>query len=213
MSWEAARRGAVAMGRRGLRIASVGLVLAVVAGLTSAVGAGAEVEHPRQEWLRKSTAGLFLHWGMFTAPMHQDCAAWERDVTGGGWNADYWVDEARKLGASYIVLATFHSRLGYARPWPSAIPGSCATKRDLLGELVNAGKAKGVRVILYMTDDPQWHDYTGVESFDSAGYSAYKGKPVDLTTRQGFGQYSYDLFFEVMERYQDLAGFWIDNDN
>lgn len=112
--------------------------------------ANAEVEHPRQQWLRASTAGLFLHWGMFTAPKHLDCAEWERDVTGGGWSADYWVDEARKLGASYIVLATFHSRLGYARPWPSAIPGSCSTKRDLLGELVKAGKAKDVKIILYV---------------------------------------------------------------
>ena len=53
--------------------------------------AAAEVEHPRQQWSRDSTADLFLHWGMFTAPRH---------------TPDYWVDEARKLGASYIVLAT-----------------------------------------------------------------------------------------------------------
>lgn len=189
------------------------LVLTLIAGLLWAPAAAADVEHPRQQWLRDSTAGLFLHWGMFTAPRHLDCAAWERDVTEGGWNADYWVDEARKLGASYIVLATFHSRLGYARPWPSKIPGSCATRRDLLGELVGAGKAKNVRIILYMTDDPQWHNEQGVETLDSAAYSAYKGRQVDLTTRPGFGMYSYDLFFEVMEKYQDLAGFWIDNDN
>ena len=189
------------------------LVLAVTAGLIAAPAANAQVQHPRQQWLRDSTAGLFLHWGMFTAPRHLDCAAWERDVTEGGWNPDYWVDEARKLGASYIVLATFHSRLGYARPWPSKIPGSCATERDILGELVNAGKAKGVRIILYMTDDPQWHSEQGIETLDSAAYSAYKGQQVDLTTRDGFGMYSYDLFFEVMENYPGLAGFWIDNDN
>ncbi len=172
-----------------------------------------EVDHPRQDWLRASTAGLFLHWGMFTAPKHLDCAEWERDVTGGGWTPGYWVDEARKLGASYIVLATFHSRLGYARPWPSKIPGSCATERDLLGELVKAGQAKDVRIILYMTDDPQWHNEQGIETLDSAAYSAYKGQQVDLTTRDGFGMYSYDLFFEVMANYAGLAGFWIDNDN
>ncbi|AQZ63475.1 Alpha-L-fucosidase [[Actinomadura] parvosata subsp. kistnae] len=189
------------------------LVLALIAALLTAPPALAEVVHPRQQWLRDATAGLFLHWGMFTAPRHLDCAAWERDVTGGGWSAGYWVDEARKLGASYIVLATFHSRLGYARPWPSAIPGSCATERDLLGELVAAGKEKGVRVLLYMTDDPQWHAEQGVETLDSVAYSAYKGQRVDLTTRAGFGMFSYDLFFEVMERYPDLAGFWIDNDN
>jgi hypothetical protein len=207
------RRSRLQPARTRWRLLCAAIVLAVTASLTGAPVAGAEVEHPRQEWLRNSTAGLFLHWGMFTAPRHLDCAAWERDVTGGGWTPDYWVDEARKLGASYIVLATFHSRLGYARPWPSDIPGSCATERDILGELVNAGKAKGVRIILYMTDDPQWHNEQGIETLDSAAYSAHKGQQVDLTTRDGFGMYSYDLFFEVMDNYPDLAGFWIDNDN
>jgi len=189
------------------------VAVALVVSMTAATPARAELLHPRQDWLRNSTTGLFLHWGMFTAPRHLDCQAWERDVTGGGWTPDYWVDEARKLHASYIVLATFHSRLGYARPWPSKIPGSCATQRDFLGELVAAAKAQGLKVILYITDDPQWHDEQGVETLDSAAYSAYKGHQVDLTTRDGFGEYSYDLFFEVMNDYPDLAGFWIDNDN
>mgnify|MGYP006175976329 CR=1 FL=1 len=41
-------------------------------------------------------------------------------------------------------------------------------------------KAKGVKVILYMTDDPQWHNEGGHEWLDSAAYSKYKGKTVDL---------------------------------
>jgi hypothetical protein len=192
-----------------------GLVAAILATsvLMPPSTANAELFHPRQEWLRSSNIGLFLHWGMFTSPIHTDCEEWEQAVSGGGWTADYWVDEAQKLHASYIVLATFHSRLGYARPWPSEIPGSCATERDFLGELVDAAQADGLKVILYMTDDPQWHDERGVESFDSEAYSEYKGHEVDLTTRDGFGEYSYDLFFEVMEDHPDLAGFWIDNDN
>lgn len=199
---------------RGWTLFCLSLALAMAAALLGAPAATAEVQHPRQQWMRESTAGLFLHWGMFTAPRHVDCEAWEHDVTAGGWTADYWVDEARKLGASYIVLATFHSRLGYARPWPSKIPGSCSTERDFLGELVNAGKAKGIKVMLYMTDDPQWHnEVPGVQTLDSDAYSAYKGEQVDLTTRDGFGRFSYDQFFEVMENYPDLAGFWIDNDN
>ncbi|MBO1330740.1 alpha-L-fucosidase [Streptomyces sp. VRA16 Mangrove soil] len=169
--------------------------------------------NPRQNWLRAASGGLFLHWGMYTEPKHYDCASWEKAVNDSGWNPDYWVDQTKKLHGSYIVLATFHSRLGYARPWPSKIPGSCSTRRDILGELIDAAKAKGIKVILYMTDDPQWHDYAGPESLDSGAYSAYKGKNVDLTTRPGFGEFSYDNFFEVMKRYKDLAGFWIDNDN
>jgi alpha-L-fucosidase len=178
--------------------------------------ANAELTSPRQQWLREGTNGLFLHWGERTTPAHTDCAAWEKDVTDGGWNAQYWVDEATKLHAQYVVLASFHSRLGYARAWPSQIPGSCSTKRDFLGELITASAARGIKVVLYMTDDPQWF-WEGLPAgqswFDSAAYSAYKGKSVDLSTRPGFGEFSYDNFVEVMHNYPGLAGFWIDNDN
>jgi hypothetical protein len=128
-SWQAARgrriAGPAPAQARRTALAVLIAAVALTLGTTSAVPARAELLHPRQQWLRDSTAGLFLHWGMFTAPIHLDCQAWERDVTDGGWTADYWVSEAQKLHAGYIVLATFHSRLGYARPWPSKIPGSC----------------------------------------------------------------------------------------
>jgi alpha-L-fucosidase len=201
-------RSRFAAGLAALALAAAG---AYTAG--TAAPAHADLFNPRQTWLRNSTAGLFLHWGMRTSPGYTDCAAWEKAVTDGGWDPSYWVAEARKLHASYLVLASFHSRLGYSRPWPSKIPGSCSTKRDFLGELIKAAKAKGLHVILYMTDDPQWHGEGGHEWLDSAAYSAYKGRPVDLTTRMGFGEFSYDNFVEVMHDYPGLSGFWIDNDN
>ncbi len=160
-------------------------VLSVTLGLVAALPARAELEHPRQEWMRNSTAGLFLHWGMRTSPGYTSCTAWENAVTDGGWSANYWVTEAQKLHAQYIVLATFHSRLGYARPYPSKIPGSCATKRDFLRELIDAGKSKGVKIIHYLTDDPKWHDEGGHEWLNSGAYSRYKGHSVDLHTRDG----------------------------
>jgi alpha-L-fucosidase len=190
--------------------------------------ARADLLNPRQTWLRNSTAGLFLHWGMRTSPGYTSCSAWESAITNGGWDANYWVQEAQKLHVQYLVLASFHSRLGYGRPWPSRIPGSCSTRRDFLGETIAAAKAKGLKVILYMTDDPQWfweglqppgvpHDPTDMTQpswFDSAAYSKFKGHPTNLNTRPGFGEFSYDNFFEVMRRYgSDLGGFWIDNDN
>src|SRR4051812_47786156 len=116
-------------------VASIGFVT------LGAAPAQAEVQNPRQTWLRNSTAGLFLHWGLRTdrgpgkTPFkNTDCKAWEDEVTSSGWSANYWADEALKLHAQYLVLASFHSRLGYARPWHSMIPGSCSTDRDILGE-------------------------------------------------------------------------------
>ncbi|GII30236.1 alpha-L-fucosidase [Planotetraspora mira] len=195
--------------------AAVAAAVALILNMIMISPAHADLQNPRQDFLRGSVGGLFLHWGERTAPQHTDCAQWEADVTDGGWTPDYWLDEAQKLHTQYIVLATFHSRLGYARPWPSAIPGSCSTQRDFLGELVDAAKPRGMKVILYMTDDPQWNTQglTSGSWLDSAAYSAYKGHDVDITTRDGFGEFSYDNFFEVMNRYPDLGGFWIDNDN
>src|SRR5438477_11254115 len=86
-------------------------VLSLIASLLVATPAHAELFQPRQQWLRDSTAGLFLHWGMRTAPGYKDCAEWEQAVTDGGWNARYWVDEGIKLHVQYLVLASFHSRL------------------------------------------------------------------------------------------------------
>jgi hypothetical protein len=198
------------------------LAAAVVAASTlvvvSTTPAQADLQHPRQAFLRNSIGGLFLHWGMRTAPAHTSCSAWESAVTSGGWDPNYWVAEAKKLHTQYIVLATFHSRLGYARPWPSSIPGSCRTGRNFLRELIDATNAADppMKTILYMTDDPQWWNEglpSGQSWLNSSAYSTWKGHSVDLHTRDGFGEFSYDNFFEVMQRYPDLGGFWIDNDN
>jgi alpha-L-fucosidase len=193
-------------------------VAAVVSVLVAMLGFGtrqarADLINPRQNFLRAATSGVFLHWGMLTSPGYTSCSAWENAITSGGWTASYWVSEAQKLHASYLTLATFHSKLGYGRAWPSSIPGSCSTKRDFLGELITAAHAKNIHVILYMTNDAQWHDYKSHEWFDSAAYSKYKGKTVNLDTQDGFGQFSYDNFFDVMKSHPTLDGFWIDNDN
>jgi alpha-L-fucosidase len=199
--------------RRKLAAVAVAVLATGVVGFVATPQGHADLQNPRQNFLRASTAGLFLHWGERTSPSHTSCSGWENDVTSGGWSADYWVTEAQKLHASYLVLATFHSRLGYARPWPSKVPGSCATKRDFLGELITAAHAKGLEVICYMTNDAQWHNETGHEWLDSAAYSSYKGKTVNIDTQDGFGQFSYDNFFDVMSSHPALDGFWIDNDN
>jgi hypothetical protein len=191
-------------------------------GALSLVGipsANAELTNPRQEYLRAATGGLFLHWGERTGPAHNNCAAWEKDVNAGGWTANTWVHAAQQLHVQYIVLATFHSRLGYARPWPSDIPGTCSTKRDFLGELITAASkvtvspGQKMKVILYMTDDPGHHNEGGTEWMNSSAYSKFKGHTVNLDARPGFGEFSFDNFIEVMKKYPDLGGFWIDNEN
>jgi alpha-L-fucosidase len=193
-------------------------IVAIIATALALVGLGArpakaDLLNSRQVFLRNSTSGLFLHWGMLTSPGFTSCSAWESAITSGGWTAGYWVQEAQKLHASYITLASFHSKLGYGRPWPSAIPGTCSTKHDFLGDLIAAAHAAKIEVILYMTNDAQWHNLNNHEWMDSKAFSTYAGHTVDLDTQGGFGEYSYDNFFDVMKSHPTLDGFWIDNDN
>ena len=222
-------------------VMTVALSLAFVTIGPPPAQAADDVNHPRQAWMRDATAGLFLHWGLRTdrgpgkppfGNSKDDCRNWENEITRTGWNANYWVQEAQKLHTQYLVLATFHSRLGYARNWPSMVPGSCSTRRDFLGETIAAAKAKGLKVMLYLTDDARWYweglremppdprnpdpgDVNKPNWFDSTAYTKFKGngKFYNLTTRADFGAYSYDNFLEVIRNYPDLSGLWIDNVN
>src|SRR5436190_972347 len=81
------------------RLLAVSATIALAALGLPAGTAHAELTHPRQQWLRDSTAGLFLHWGMRTSPSFTSCTAWESAVNSGGWTANYWVAEAQKLHA------------------------------------------------------------------------------------------------------------------
>jgi alpha-L-fucosidase len=204
-------------GRWRLR-ATVAAVIAAAAVVVAMMGFGtpnahADLINKRQVALRESTSALFMHWGMLTSPGFTSCSAWENAITSGGWSAGYWVQEAQKLHASHITLASFHSKLGYGRPWKSSIPGTCSTNRDFLGELITAAHAKGIQVVLYMTNDAQWHDFNNHEWMNSSAFSKFAGHTVNMDTQPGFGEFSYDNFFDVLKTHPGLDGFWIDNIN
>src|SRR6266540_6787673 len=132
--------------RTRIRVALTAVLIVAGSLITlSPPGAQADLQNPRQDFLRSSVGGLFIHWGERTSPQHTSCSTWENDVLGGGWNPNYWVNKAKKLHVQYIVLATFHSRLGYARPWPSSIPGSCHTNHDFVQDLIDATSAAGMK--------------------------------------------------------------------
>ncbi|MEC0226477.1 alpha-L-fucosidase [Paenibacillus alba] len=100
-----------------------------------------------EQWYTSAKVGLMIHWGMTTGQTNDDIAAYyniadfEAAVSAGGWSADKWVDEAVRIHAKYITLCSFHSVMGYIKPWQSSIPGTMGTQRDYLGELISAARA------------------------------------------------------------------------
>src|SRR6266508_4337115 len=100
------------LSRRGLLRAGIVAAAAPVVVGAAAPAARAELFNPRQQWLRDATAGLFLHWGMRTAPGYIYVASWEASAS--AWSPVYFLDEAYKLSSRYVLLARLITQHEYA---------------------------------------------------------------------------------------------------
>ncbi|GLZ29869.1 hypothetical protein Lesp02_20590 [Lentzea sp. NBRC 105346] len=188
-------------------------------------------------WFSKASIGWFPHWGLGTGRpadrvegsnyVYRNAEEFERAAETAGWSADRMVNVAKRMRASYITIASLHSRLGYVKIWPSGVPGSVATKRDFLGELIAAADRQGIKVVVYITGDPLWWNdnrndqqapppawlpYGDTGWLDVRGYQAYKGDPsIDIRRRVDWKRhYAKDVIDEIITRYPKVAGFWFD---
>ncbi|MCL2377546.1 MAG: alpha-L-fucosidase [Defluviitaleaceae bacterium] len=175
-------------------------------------------------WINSAGVGLFVHWGINTGnanwhkgeTLYKTFEEFEDAVNRAGWAPEKWVNAARKIRASYITMAIFHSCLGYIKAWKSDIPGTYSTKRDFLGELIAEAKKHDIRVVLYISGDT-----TGYLRHPSQPwifpdeYKTYKNdNSINILDDRHWQQfYSKDIIEEAIHNYPDLAGFWFDGWN
>lgn|GEM_PF-3516678 len=189
-------------------------------GVLSADGAASESD---KRWYAEARLGLFLHWGMLTGEHEQDpfgpqmrypyrtTAQFEAAAAAAGWRAERWIDEAKRLGATYVTIAAFHCELGYLKLWPSRIPGSPHTQRDFLAELLAAAAAEDIRIVVYINRDPKHASHDGIDWLDREAYRAHTGDPeADIASREGYLAYSLEVMEELIDGYPAIAGFWFD---
>ncbi|OWF56521.1 alpha-L-fucosidase-like [Mizuhopecten yessoensis] len=134
---------------------------------------------PLPAWYDEAKIGIFLHWGVYSVPAfgsawfwyylyhgvpayvefmkqnyrpgftYQDFAA---DFHASFFDPDEWADIFLASGARYVVLVTKHHE-GFTM-WPSKYSfnwnaGAVGPKRDLLGDLLTAVRAKGMHFGVY----------------------------------------------------------------
>lgn len=189
----------------------------------AAVSAVHRAEAVGKDWYAEARLGLFLHWGMLTGEHEQDpfgphmrypyrtTAHFEAAVAAADWRAERWIDEAKRLGATYVTIAAFHCELGYLKIWPSRIPGSPHTERDYLAELLTAAAAEAIRIVVYINRDPKHARHDGIDWLDREAYRAHTGDPqTDIASREGYLAYSLEVMEELIDGYPAIAGFWFD---
>lgn len=187
------------------------------------MSASAEARSARRaEWFDDARMGFFVHWGRASHPgegafetnpdlayPYPDLESFEAAV-GPDLSPAAWVRDAVAIGASYITLAAFHVGLGNLRPWRSRIPGSPTTSRDLLGELCDAAETAGIRVMVYVGGGPNPRHPHFTEWLDAEAYRAHTGTDVDLTTHEGFVEFTKDVLGELLDAYPRVAALWWD---
>ncbi len=155
-----------------------------VAGVTldDAVAQAKVVETPAQRdarmaWWREAKFGLFIHWGVYAVP----AGKFGNNTNYGEWimnsakipvatyrefasqfnpvkyNPELWAKTAKDAGMKYIVITSKHHD-GFAL-YPSEaskwnIADATPYKKDLLGPLVSAAKAEGLKIGFYYSQSP-----------------------------------------------------------
>lgn len=171
-------------------------------------------------WFRDAGYGLFIHWGPYAVPAQgewylnntrMDLAEYAKFAdrfTAERFDAKDWAAKAKRWGVKYVVFTTRHHD-GFAM-WDSSVNPFNAMRRgprrDVLGELVPALRAEGLKVGFYYSP-ANWSrkDYVG---YRVRGWP--HGKPWPETERRSFVEYWKSEFAELIGKYGAPDYVWWD---
>lgn len=114
-----------------------------------------------------------------------------------GWDPDAWADLFYKAGAKYVVLVTKHHD-GYTL-WPSGVANpnreNWGSPRDMVGELADAVRARGMRFGTYYSTGLDW-TFQMVTEGDMVR-DIMRSAPAS----QNYADYVHDHMVELIDRY------------
>lgn len=114
------------------------------------------------------------------------------------WQPDSWASLIAGSGAKYVVLTTKHHD-GFTL-WPSRVknpkrPDLPQVARDIVGELTNAVRAKGLRMGLYYSGGLDW-------TFESQPVASMADLMKTAPKTEEYAAYADAHWRELMDRYQ-----------
>lgn len=113
------------------------------------------------------------------------------------WDPDAWADLFRQVGARYVVLTTKHHD-GFLL-WPSEHPNpfheNYHARRDLVGELTNAVRERGLRMGLYYSGGIDW-------TFKDTVVRDISDLPRATPQDPAYVAYADNHWHELIDRYQ-----------
>ena len=136
---------------------------------------GSEYHQADTSWLANCRFGVSTHWTALSQPVGED--DWVPfDEAVSQFSPAKYVDQIANAGAQYVIFTGTHALQMLPAPCAAIdriAPGR-TTKRDLIGELADACRARGLHFILYYNhscnhgDDPAWEHAVGYHAKDKS---------------------------------------------
>ena len=176
----------------------------------------------RLRWFPEARFGMFVHFGVYAllergewVMYHEDTPREEyaklaRRFNPHRFDADEWVETAKRAGARYITVTAKHHD-GFCL-FDSALTDYKITNtpfgRDLIGELIDACHRKNLRICLYYSQ-PDWHHPNFVHREGAFKDLQYE-RPDDEPDWPKFVEYVEGQVLELCTKYGRIDGIWFD---
>lgn len=192
------------------------------------------LENPREAnltWFKDSKFGMFIHYGLYSQLEKgewiqlrdtievSEYAQLKDSFNPVNFNADEITELALDAGMKYITITAKHHD-GFALFSTSESDFNSINspaKRDLIKELYDSCKEKGLGLFLYYSYAADWkhpYFYSREEGWKSAR-PAYKNKQPEYKykSRDDFRKYidfAHNQILELLNQYPEIAGIWLD---
>lgn len=136
-----------------------------------------EYRRANTDWMHGSF-GISLHWTVETMPFAGKTVPFEEAVN--AFDPDRLVKFMKQLKCSHMIFTLTHARQQIPAPCPvldSYMPGR-TTRRDLIGELMEAAAKENIRFVAYYNhscnneDDPEWKEASGYNNGNLDDFAA-----------------------------------------
>ena len=174
--------------------------------------------------------GLFVHYvyggefGNLTALAYNGRYPTSIDQLVNSFNVNTFADQVASMGVEFLIITAFHANMNVLYPSPKMVQwrgaGHSTTTRDLLGEIIDALDARGIRTMFYvhLSVGHDFHPATGGPYYPTTGGTITQDQintgfyPAATTSdKTVWNNYMNDIFGEMAQRYGTrLAGFWCD---
>lgn len=130
------------------------------------------------------------------------------------FDAKGFADDLTRMQVEYVIFTAWHANINCLWPSPAVnrwLRGH-TSKRDLLGDMIDAVKSKGIRVILY-SHARDGHDLNQPDQVATGWGGPGEGADPDwkLFDFKKWNDFTNDLFGDLVARYGDrIDGLWLD---